>query len=129
MIRKTLVALCLVFGLFGMLSISVAQPVDPQMAKESSDVLAKMRKVELLYQILPLLLEKQQIDKILPALEKIRAKQRRLTEQEHKDLMGFSQDADKAVAAGIGGKMPGDDAVRTIECSEPGVGIGARIPD
>jgi hypothetical protein len=115
MIRKTLIVLSMLFGVFGMLSISVAQPVDPVMAKQSADILSKLRKVELLYQILPLLLEKQQIDKILPALEKIRSKQRKLLEQEHKDLAGFETDANKAVAAGVGGQMPSDDTIRTIE--------------
>jgi len=111
MTRKLLLALCMLFGLF---AISAAQDVDPEMAKQSTAILTRMRKVELLNELLPLILEKQQINRILPTIEKIRAKQRKLIEQEHKDLLEFDQPTVTVVDDGVKGKMPSSTYVTTI---------------
>jgi hypothetical protein len=110
--RKLLLVLSLLFGLF---VISTAQPVDPEMAKESTDILTNMRKVELLDQLLPLALQPSQIQQILPVLERIRDKQRKLIAQEHKDLLDFEKTAQAAVDAGLKGKLPSEDYVRSIQ--------------
>jgi hypothetical protein len=110
--RKLLLALSLFFALF---AAAHAQPVDPEMAKQSTQILTNMRKVELLNQILPLALEKSQINQLLPTLERIRDKQRKLLEQEHKDLLEFDKQSSQAVDSGIQGKLPDSEYVRTIE--------------
>ena len=109
---KLLLSLSLLFALF---SAAFAQPVDPNMAKQSTDILTNMRKVELLNQILPLALQQNQIQQILPVLERIRAKQEKLLEQEHKDLIEFQKSSEAAVTDGLKGKMPDQNYVRTIE--------------
>ena len=110
--RKILLVLSLVFGLF---AVSLAQDVDPEMAKQSADILTRMRKVELLNQILPIALTKDQIQQILPVLERIREKNRKLIEQEHKDLLEFDRSSSDAMDAAIKGEMPKSDYVRNME--------------
>jgi hypothetical protein len=113
--RKLLLALSLLFAVFACAAVSSAQPIDPDMAKQSTDILTNMRKVELLNQILPLVLEKGQINQILPELERIRDKQRKLIVQEHTDLMMFDRESSKAVDSGLQGKLPDSEYVREIE--------------
>jgi len=112
--RKLLTSLCMLIGLF---AVSFAQDdlADPQMAKESTAIVTNMRKVELLNQILPLALQPSQIQQILPVLERIRDKQRKLLIQEHTDLMQMQKQSEAAVNDGMKGKLPDADFVRTIE--------------
>ncbi len=112
--RKLLISLCMLFGLFA-LSFAQDDLADPQMAKESTAMVANMRKVELLNQILPLALQPSQIQQILPVLERVRDKQRKLLIQEHKDLLDFQKQTQAAVDAGLQGKLPSADFIRTIE--------------
>jgi hypothetical protein len=46
----------------------------PDQSKKSEQVLMKMRQIDLLNQIIPLALQKEQIDKLLPAVERARSK-------------------------------------------------------
>ena len=102
--------------ILGLCALSFAQPqVDPEMAKESTRILDNMRKVELLNQLIPLVLRPDQIQAILPVLERIRDKERRLTEQEHTDLLLFDQNSADTVAAGIKGQLPSADYVVKLE--------------
>src|SRR5437588_12008208 len=110
--RKLLLVLSFLLVIVG---FAAAQPVDPEMAKQSTDITTNMRKVELLNQLVPLILEKNQINQILPVLERIRDKQRLLLIQEHKDLLAFDKPSSDAVTAGIGGKLPDAEFVRTIQ--------------
>src|SRR5579885_1827260 len=98
--RKILLVLSLLLGLF---AVSLAQDVDPEMAKQSADIVTRMRKVELLNQILPIALTKDQIQQILPVLERIRDKNRKLLEQEHKDLLEFDRSSSDALDAALKG--------------------------
>ena len=110
--RKLLLALSLLFALF---AFAPAQDVDPQMAKESTDITANMHKVELLNQILPLALQPNQIQQILPVLERIRAKQKAQLVKEHQLLLEFQKTSAAAVDAGVKGKLPSPNMVRDID--------------
>lgn len=110
--RKLLLVLSLLFATF---TFSFAQPVNPDMARQSTDILTNMRKVELLNQLLPLVLQPNQIQQLLPVLERIRAKQGKLLIQENKDLTEFQKTSLSAVGAGIKGKLPDPALVRMIQ--------------
>lgn len=108
---KLLLALSCVFALF---ACSPAQSIDPEKAKDSTRILQNMRKVELMNQLLPLTLEKDQILQILPTLERIRDKVRKLYVQENADLQLFDKASQASVDDAMKGKMPDQDYVRKI---------------
>ena len=79
---RTRLALLFILSVFA--SMSFAQ-VTPGGAK-SDEITAKWRQIDSLIQILPLALTKKQIDKILPALEKIRGEEKKIRSNEDKFL-------------------------------------------
>ncbi|MEA2552990.1 MAG: hypothetical protein QOJ65_1166 [Fimbriimonadaceae bacterium] len=93
---------------------AVAQTIDPDKSKESTRIVQAMRKVELMNQILPLVLERDQILQILPVLERIRDKNRRLLIQEHDDLLKYDKQSTAAVDAAMKGKLPDQNFVREL---------------
>ena len=103
-----------------------AQDIDPQEAAQSTQVLNKMRKVELLNQILPLVLTKDQILQILPVIERVRAKQKALTQKEHDELLQFDKNSGDAVDAGLKGQMPDQKFVRDLEVFYEAVDISRQ---
>lgn len=108
---KLLLALSSVLALT---ACAAAQSIDPERAKESTRILQNMRKVELMNQILPLTLERDQILQILPTIERIRDKVRKLYIQENTDLQAFDKQSQAAVDAAMKGKMPDQEYVRKI---------------
>jgi hypothetical protein len=123
--RKLLLILSLFFALF---AISAAQPaVDAQMAKESTEITANMHKVELLNELLPLALQPNQIQQILPALERIRSKQTKQLAKEHEALIEFQKSSAAAVDAGVKGKLPDPNYVRDIEVFYKAIDIGRQV--
>jgi hypothetical protein len=56
-------------------------------AKRSQSVQAKFHQADLLIQILPLVLTKDQINKLLPAIEQVRAKQKKALEFEDDEII------------------------------------------
>lgn len=96
-------------------SIASAQPQPADMGKRSDVIVANLRKVELVNQILPLVLQKDQIRKLLPAIEKVRDKSRKLLRQEYEDLIRYEGRASDAVAAALKeGRLPQNTFVREI---------------
>jgi hypothetical protein len=108
---KLLLISSLVFALG---AFAGAQQIDPQKAKESDLIVANMRRLELLNQILPLVLTRQQINAILPSIERVRDKIRQLYLTEHDNLMEFQNKAKSSVDAGVKGQMPDNKLVTDI---------------
>ncbi len=121
--QKLLLALSL---LLVMAAFATAQDIDPAMAKQSTEILAKMRKVELLNQILPLVLSRDQIQQILPAIERVRARLRELTIKEHNALIQFDKSSERMIDAGMKGQMPDQANVRNIEVFYEAVDINRQ---
>jgi hypothetical protein len=85
--------IALVCGLF---ALSFGQlPADQKAA--SDRVLAKIRKIELYNQILPVLMTPTQLKAILPVLEKHRAEAVKLEKQEHDELKKLETSLDPAI--------------------------------
>ena len=81
----------IVVALLGVFATSFAQLTDEQ-KKESKQVLYDIRKLELYNFILPVLLEKAQINSLMTILELHRADSRRLEQNEHKYLLEYRQE-------------------------------------
>jgi hypothetical protein len=74
-----------------------AQTVDTAKAAHSQDVQTKMRKVDLLLQIMPLVLRKDQFPAILAELERIRAKQAEVLSREDDEIIKLEAKLDEAL--------------------------------
>jgi hypothetical protein len=84
------------------MSVTVAvTQVSPDKAKKSDEILAKARQLDLLNHMLPLLLTKPQIDKLLVVVEKSRAKVDQIRSMEHSDLLKYETKINDAVQKGI----------------------------
>lgn len=90
-------ALALLFS--GLITPAMAQ-ADPA-AERSFEVQRKMRQLDLLNQLLPLLLTKDQILKILPAIERARQNVRDIERLEAQDLARLETRLTEAVKAGV----------------------------
>lgn len=96
--------LLLLLGALALLLIGLVSPVAAQAdaaADRSSEVLKKMRQVDLLNQILPLLLTKDQINKLLPAIERARQNVRDIERLEAQDLAKLDARLTEVVQAGL----------------------------
>lgn len=69
-------------------------------AKRSTEILTKARQMDIMNQLLPLLLTKEQIDKLLPNIEKSRQELRKLESQEYDALIALEPKVDKALKEG-----------------------------
>ncbi len=78
-----------------------AAQVLPQSTAAASEIQKKVRKVDLLNQILPVLLTPDQIKKLLPVIEKARQEEAKLTREEESILRGLDADLDKAIEEGL----------------------------
>ncbi len=83
MIKKLLISLALV-ATFA--SAALAQDIVTEKGKNSDAIYLKIRQIDLMNQLLPLVLTKDQIGRILPTLEKVRAKQRALLISEDEEM-------------------------------------------
>src|SRR4051812_48057010 len=90
----------------------------PEQAKKAEAVLMKMRQVDVLVQVVPLLLTKEQIMQLLPAIEKARAKVAEAKKQEAAELDkldGRLTDAvKKSIASGVPPPKPFLDEVAHV---------------
>lgn len=106
MVRVLMLVLALVAAAF-----AAAQPVSPEeRAKRSDEILKKMRQMELANQILPLVMTKDQLKEILPAIEKARKNVRELQTEEYETMRKFEAQLDTAIQnATDKGQLPGKD--------------------
>lgn len=92
-------------SVMAMLSIGMSQTAEER-AKKSDEILEKVKRVDLLNQILPLLLTKDQIKKILPALEKARQAVVDTNAKEFAELKKLEPKLDLALKDAKEGKTP-----------------------
>lgn len=79
------------------------------------EIQKKVRKVDLLNQILPVLLTSDQIKKILPVIEKARQEESKLVRQEESLLRGLETEIDKAIQEGLEKKLvPSTELISSI---------------
>jgi hypothetical protein len=91
--------LLLVFVLiFGLVAFDAAQ--DSDKAKRSNAILEKMRQIDLLNQLVPLVMTKDQIRKLLPVIERARQDVRKQQAEEADLLLKYQARIEKAVADG-----------------------------
>jgi hypothetical protein len=96
---KTLL-LCIAL-IFALVAGASAQPITTDRGKTSDEVFLKIRKIDLLNHILPMLLTKDQINKLLPAIEQARGKQKQELAREDEELAKLKAQVDEAYVAAI----------------------------
>lgn len=90
-----------------------AQVSQEQRAKRADEIMRKVRQVDLLNQLLPLVLTKQQLDKILPAVEKARNEVRKAEQVEFDMLTRLEPKLDKAIEEGVKQqKLPSEEVMK-----------------
>jgi hypothetical protein len=100
--------------LFGLLALAPAQ-VSPDKSAKSNEVLAKLRQVDLLNQLLPVALTKEQIEKILVPLEKCRALVKKTADEEAVILAKLDAQVTPIVKAGLEkGNVPNVEQLRSL---------------
>jgi hypothetical protein len=70
---------------------------DPATVKRSLELQINMRKIDLLLQIMPLALRREQFDKILPVYAKVRAEQRKVRDSEDAEILKLESEVNAAV--------------------------------
>ena len=84
------------------MSVTVAlTQLSPDKAKKSDEILIKMRQIDLLNFMVPLVLTKDQINKLLVVVEKCRAKVEQVRNDEATELLKFDSKVTDAVNKGI----------------------------
>jgi len=81
--------------------LAPAQSSNSDRAAHATKILVKVRQVDLLNQILPLLMTKKQLEDILPYIERIRADHRKTEIMEYDMLVKFEPMLDQAIKDGI----------------------------
>lgn len=94
--------------------VSLAAFGTAQVSKDKTEasrrVLNKVRQIDHLNHLLPLVLTKAQINAILPAIEKARAAEDKVTLNEHNELVKLEAQIDSQIAKGVKeGKVPDQD--------------------
>lgn len=109
--KRILIVLSVVLAISG---AALAQPA-AEKAKQSAATLDKMRQIDLLNHVLPLVMTKEQIRKLLPVIEKARRDVRTQEDLEAKILAQYSAKVDKAVQDGIEkGDVPDKELLREL---------------
>jgi hypothetical protein len=103
------IGLCL-----GLLASGFSQAPDAR-SQRSGEILDKIRQIDMLNHILPVLMTKEQIRKLLPAIEKARAKVRDIQRLEAEDLTKFESKIDGVLARGFEkGEVPTRDVLNEL---------------
>ncbi|MDX2064688.1 MAG: hypothetical protein SFX74_02990 [Fimbriimonadaceae bacterium] len=94
--RTAIVAALAISFTLPLVSTAAAQS-EPATAQRSLELQLKMRKIDLLLQIMPLALRRDQFDKILPVYAKVRAEQRKVRENEDIEILKLEAEVNTAV--------------------------------
>ncbi len=89
-----------IFALGLAISVPAGTAKDDQ-AKRATEIMTKVRQIDLLNQILPLFLTKKQLNEMLPLIEKARSDQTRMELKEFEGLVNFESRLDKAIKEGV----------------------------
>lgn len=87
-----------------------AQQVTKEQTMKSREILQKARMLDHLTHLLPLLLTKTQINSLLSAIEKARAKEDQITLNEHRELLKMESMLDEQIKRGVEKRMVPEDA-------------------
>jgi hypothetical protein len=99
----------------GLASLGLAQKTTPEQRAQSERVLAKIRKLEIMNQILPVLLTPDQAKLFLPVLEKHRGDADKLELDEHKMLLTLEKDVDAQIkVASDKGSLPDEAVMKNV---------------
>lgn len=110
--KRILIALALVVSVAASAS---AQQVSDPVAKRSQAILEQARKLDLLNHLLPLVMTKDQIKQLLPAIEKCRSKVKQILQKEADDLKLVEIEIDKAYNDGVKkGAVPPKDLLNKL---------------
>jgi hypothetical protein len=101
--------------LIALAAAAVAQPISTERGKKSDEIFLKLRKIDLLNQILPMLLTKDQINKLLPAIEQARAKMKLVLTSEDEELAKLQSRVDETYEKAIEkGEYPPKDFLTAV---------------
>ena len=107
--------LALLIAFLAVAAVAVAQPVTQQQAQDSDRIMQQIEKVDILNQLLPIAMNKDQLNAILPAVEKARQKAKDLQAKEASELAEVDDETAKAVKDGTGkGDMPSKDLIHKL---------------
>lgn len=95
--KRVLIATLCLFSLVGAANAQLSDAA----AKRSEAIVKRMRQLDLLNHIIPLALTKDQINKILPVIEKCRQKVKQIQSMEADDLKKVEIECDKAYDDGV----------------------------
>jgi len=105
-----------------------AQYVSDEQAKKSAEITAKMRQVDLLNQMLPLVMKKEQIEKLLPVIEKARQKVKDQEKAEYALMLQYDTKLDAAIKAGVEkGALPDTQLIRDLNKMALAMDIGRSV--
>lgn len=99
----------------GLASLGLGQKLTSDQREQSDRVLAKIRKLEIMNQVLPLLLTPDQAKLFLPVLEKHRGDADKLEVDEFKMLLQLEKDVDAQLkVASDKGSMPDENVMKNL---------------
>lgn len=88
---------------------------EKERARRSDEIVKKARKIDILNQLLPVLLTKDQITTLLPELAKAREAVRKVEEAEYKSLIELEPKLDAAIKEGIDKqRVPKEEVLRAM---------------
>lgn len=101
---------------------------NPEQAARSDEILRKVRELELLDQILPVLMTREQLREILPAVERARQGAREHQEREFQALLRVEERVDAALERAYrDGDIPNQEMIREINNSFRGLTLSRQI--
>lgn len=91
---------------------------------KAEELYTKSRQIDLLNQIVPILLSKDQIKQLLPSIEKVRAKVKLIQSRQVEELSKFNAKMDEAIKAGIEkGEVPPAQLTKDLAKTYKAIGI------
>ncbi|HRF60358.1 MAG TPA: hypothetical protein PLH94_10665 [Fimbriimonadaceae bacterium] len=111
-------------ALFALIVPTWGQVTSDERSKAADEILRKVRRLDLMNQILPLVLTKSQYAKVLPTIEKARAAVKKQEQIEYDFLSKLSPKIDKALKEAVdNGKVPGNEVINETWATFQTLGI------
>lgn len=104
-----------IVALVALLLGSAPSQVNPDVAKKSREILGKMRQLEIVNQLAPLVLTKPQVNALLTVIERCRKKEFELEGKEAAQLRAVEPKVDEALKKGVNeGAVPTAELIREL---------------
>lgn len=114
----------LLAALFALIVPAWGQVTPDERSKAADEILRKVRRLDLMNQILPLVLTKAQYAKVLPAIEKARAAVKKQEQVEYDFLSKLAPKIDKSLKEAVDqGKVPGNEVINQTWATFQTLGI------